>query len=142
MVNVSDWNLLRAYIHKIRKASRSGGFPFTTSLSLCYTDAKKGGAGNEKSGRDTFTLSFACGGVFGRGGRRRARGDLDHFRKHFGTARRLFQIRPRRSGVAENARQNAEGKLEYDPDARCDHHEHHDGDCGHEHCADHHCEGN
>ena len=36
----------------------------------------------------------------------------------------------------------AEGKLEYDPDARCDHHEHHDGDCGHEHCADHHCEGN
>ena len=36
----------------------------------------------------------------------------------------------------------AEGKLEYDPDARCNHHEHHDGDCGHEHCADHHCEGN
>lgn len=36
----------------------------------------------------------------------------------------------------------AEGKLEYDPDARCDHHEHHEGDCGHEHCADHHCEGN
>lgn len=36
----------------------------------------------------------------------------------------------------------AEGKLEYDPDARCDHHEHHEDDCGHEHCADHHCEGN
>ena len=36
----------------------------------------------------------------------------------------------------------AEEKLEYDPDARCDHHEHHDGDCGHGHCADHHCEGN
>ena len=36
----------------------------------------------------------------------------------------------------------AEGKLKFDPDARCDHHEHHDGDCGHEHCADHHCEGN
>ena len=36
----------------------------------------------------------------------------------------------------------AEGKLEFDPDARCDHHEHHEGDCGHEHCADHHCEGN
>ena len=36
----------------------------------------------------------------------------------------------------------AEGKLEYVPDARCDHHEHHDGDCGHTHCADHHCEGN
>ena len=36
----------------------------------------------------------------------------------------------------------AEGKLEYDPDARCDHHEHHDGDCGHAQCADHHCGGN
>lgn len=35
-----------------------------------------------------------------------------------------------------------EGNLSFDPDARCDHHEHHDGDCGHEHCADHHCEGN
>lgn len=37
----------------------------------------------------------------------------------------------------------AEGKLEYDPEARCDHHgHHHDGDCGHDHCADHHCHGN
>ncbi len=36
----------------------------------------------------------------------------------------------------------AEGRLEYDPDARCDHHEHHEGDCGHDHCADHHCHGN
>ena len=37
----------------------------------------------------------------------------------------------------------AEGTLEYDPDARCDHHgEHHGGDCGHESCADHHCRGN
>ena len=37
----------------------------------------------------------------------------------------------------------AEGNLEYDPDARCDHHgHHHDGDCGHDHCADHHCHGN
>ena len=37
----------------------------------------------------------------------------------------------------------AEGRLEYDPDARCDHHgHHHDGDCGHENCADHHCAGN
>lgn len=37
----------------------------------------------------------------------------------------------------------AEGKLEYDPDAHCDHHgHHHDGDCGHDHCADHHCHGN
>ena len=36
----------------------------------------------------------------------------------------------------------AEGTLEYDPDARCDHHEHHHGDCSHDHCADHHCHGN
>ena len=37
----------------------------------------------------------------------------------------------------------AEGTLDYDPDARCDHHgHHHDGDCGHDHCAEHHCHGN
>ena len=37
----------------------------------------------------------------------------------------------------------AEGTLEYDPDAHCDHHGHdHDVDCGHEHCAEHKCEGN
>lgn len=37
----------------------------------------------------------------------------------------------------------AEGTLSFDPNARCDHHhEHHDGDCGHEHCAEHHCAGN
>ena len=37
----------------------------------------------------------------------------------------------------------AEGTLNYDLDARCDHHgHHHDGDCGHDHCADHHCHGN
>ena len=36
----------------------------------------------------------------------------------------------------------ARGELAYDPDARCDHHEHHEGDCGHAHCADHHCHGN
>ena len=30
----------------------------------------------------------------------------------------------------------ADGSLEYDPDAHCDHHgHHHDGDCGHDHCA-------
>ena len=35
------------------------------------------------------------------------------------------------------------GNLEYDPDARCDHHgHHHDGECGHDHCAEHHCQGN
>ena len=41
------------------------------------------------------------------------------------------------------AKSLAEGSLEYDPDARCDHHgHHHEGDCGHDHCADHHCHGN
>ena len=35
----------------------------------------------------------------------------------------------------------AEGTLEYDPDARCDHHEHHNGDCGHGGCGDHKCHG-
>ena len=35
------------------------------------------------------------------------------------------------------------GTLEYAPDAHCDHHgHHHDGDCAHDHCADHHCHGN
>ncbi len=35
------------------------------------------------------------------------------------------------------------GTLAYDPDARCDHHgQHHDGSCGHDHCADHSCHGN
>ena len=36
----------------------------------------------------------------------------------------------------------AEGTLDFDPDARCDHHEHHGGDCGHDHCAEHNCAGN
>ncbi len=37
----------------------------------------------------------------------------------------------------------AEGALEYDPDAHCDHHgHHHDGNCGHDRCEDHHCRGN
>ena len=37
----------------------------------------------------------------------------------------------------------AEGNLEYDPEARCDHHgHHHDGDCGHDQCAEHNCAGN
>lgn len=34
------------------------------------------------------------------------------------------------------------GRLVYDPNAQCDHHEHHGGDCGHERCVDHHCAGN
>ena len=43
----------------------------------------------------------------------------------------------------EAARAFAAGTLEYDPDAHCDHHgHHHDGGCGHNHCADHHCHGN
>lgn len=42
----------------------------------------------------------------------------------------------------EAAKALAEGRLHFDPDARCDHHEHHGGDCGHEHCGDHHCAGN
>ena len=42
----------------------------------------------------------------------------------------------------EAAKALAEGRLEYDPEARCDHHEHHGGDCGHEHCAEHQCGGN
>ncbi|MBR4655679.1 MAG: DUF134 domain-containing protein [Oscillospiraceae bacterium] len=42
----------------------------------------------------------------------------------------------------EAAKALAENRLEYDPNARCDHHQHHGGDCGHEHCADHHCHGN
>lgn len=46
-------------------------------------------------------------------------------------------------GVADEAvRSYAEGKLEYDPEAKCDHHEHHEADCGHDHCAEHNCKGN
>ena len=41
------------------------------------------------------------------------------------------------------AKSLASGTLEYDPDAHCDHHgHHHDGNCGHDHRADHHCHGN
>lgn len=43
----------------------------------------------------------------------------------------------------EAAKAFTEGRLDYDPDARCDHHGHHnDGDCSHDHCAEHHCHGN
>ena len=42
----------------------------------------------------------------------------------------------------ESAKALAEGHLDYDPNARCDHHEHHAGDCGHDHCAEHQCRGN
>ena len=47
------------------------------------------------------------------------------------------------SGPADDAAKAlAAGTLAYDPEARCDHHEHHGGECGHDHCADHHCRGN
>ena len=37
----------------------------------------------------------------------------------------------------------AEGNLVFDPEARCDCHEHHhDEDCGHDHCEDRHCHCN
>ncbi|MCR4798497.1 MAG: DUF134 domain-containing protein [Lachnospiraceae bacterium] len=42
----------------------------------------------------------------------------------------------------EAAKALAAGTLKYDPDAHCDHHgHHHDGNCGHDHCADHSCHG-
>ena len=48
-----------------------------------------------------------------------------------------------RGSADEAVKALAEGNLEYDPDAHCDHHgHHHDGDCGHEHCGEHHCAGN
>ena len=47
------------------------------------------------------------------------------------------------SGSADAAAKAlAEGNLTYDPDARCDHHEHHGGDCSHHHCGEHNCAGN
>jgi predicted Fe-Mo cluster-binding NifX family protein len=37
----------------------------------------------------------------------------------------------------------AEGTLEFDPDAHCDHQgHHHDGNCGHDNCKEHGCKGN
>ena len=42
----------------------------------------------------------------------------------------------------EAARALAEGCLAYDPNARCDHHGHHEDACGHDHCAEHACGGN
>ena len=47
------------------------------------------------------------------------------------------------SGSADAAAEAlAAGRLSYDPDAECDHHEHHGVDCGHEHCEEHNCKGN
>ena len=42
----------------------------------------------------------------------------------------------------EAAKALVAGTLDFDPEARCDHHEHHGGECGHDHCAEHHCRGN
>ena len=43
----------------------------------------------------------------------------------------------------EAAKALVEGRLDYDPEARCDHHgHHHEGSCGHDHCGEHHCHGN
>ena len=40
-------------------------------------------------------------------------------------------------------KQYIDGTLPEAGDATCDHHGHnHDGDCGHDHCAEHDCEGN
>ena len=47
------------------------------------------------------------------------------------------------SGSADAAAEAlAAGRLSYDPDAECDHHEHHGDDCGHDHCEEHNCKGN
>ena len=35
-----------------------------------------------------------------------------------------------------------DGTLNTDPNSCCDHQGHHDGQCEHSHCADHHCHGN
>lgn len=49
----------------------------------------------------------------------------------------------------EAAAAYAAGSLQYDPDAKCDHHDHehhhehhHGGECGHHGCGEHKCEGN
>ncbi len=50
------------------------------------------------------------------------------------------------AGVTGSADEAAEallkGTLEFDSDAHCDHHRHHDGDCGHDNCEKHDCLGN
>ncbi len=40
------------------------------------------------------------------------------------------------------ARALAEGMLQYDPNARCDHHGHHEGNCGHSGCGENKCHEN
>ena len=47
------------------------------------------------------------------------------------------------SGSADAAAKAlVEGNLAYNPDVRCNHHEHHSGDCGHHNCGEHNCAGN
>ena len=50
------------------------------------------------------------------------------------------------AGVTGSADEAAEallkGTLEFDLDAHCDHHGHHDSDCGHDNCEKHDCLGN
>lgn len=47
------------------------------------------------------------------------------------------------SGSADDA-VNAllQGNLDFDPDVHCDHHQHHNGECGHDSCGSHGCSGN
>ena len=53
-----------------------------------------------------------------------------------------IKLYPGVQGLADEAvKALLENKLVYNPDAHCDHHEHHDGECGHDHCGDHNCEG-
>ncbi|MCR4708061.1 MAG: DUF134 domain-containing protein [Clostridiales bacterium] len=48
-----------------------------------------------------------------------------------------------RGSADEAAKALTEGRLDFDPDVCCDHHgHHHDGNCGHDHCAEHQCHGN
>lgn len=47
-----------------------------------------------------------------------------------------------RGSADDAAKALAGGVLEFDPEARCDHHDHHGGECGHHHCSDHHCSDN
>lgn len=46
-------------------------------------------------------------------------------------------------GLADDAvKAFIDGNLAFNPNAHCDHHQHHEGQCGHGSCAEHHCGGN
>ena len=54
-----------------------------------------------------------------------------------------IRVFPGITGNADEAvRQLVAGTLACHPGANCHHHQHHEGDCGHAHCAGHHCAGN